>query len=159
MSHVKALFRSTTPFRDLDCSILLSLALSSLPISSFPQQVSHGSGISNILESPWQASLQLFSYFSPSCRDTPHTSLASMAFLRNRGRFYNPVLVSFALKPKLHGRSCQFLLIAGAGTYSPCSITSSPAFCFQWFASLPKPSCPGTPSVGQAGFELSKPGP
>ena len=53
-----------------------------------------------------------------------------------------------------HGWRCQVLLLAGAGTWSPCSITSS--LCFLWFTSLPKLGCSGLCSVDQAGLKLRK---
>lgn len=55
-SGVKARFRSPTPFNFLDSNTLLSLGLVPSPVSSFPRQVFHDSGISSILESPRQSS-------------------------------------------------------------------------------------------------------
>ena len=43
-------FRSPTPLNFVDYNTLLFLELVPLPVNSFPQQVSHGSGLSNILE-------------------------------------------------------------------------------------------------------------
>ena len=62
MSDVKMFFRSPTPFSFVDCNTLLSLGLVPLPVSSSPWQVSHGSGISNILGSPRQSRLHLHSF-------------------------------------------------------------------------------------------------
>ena len=62
MSDVKMLFRSLTLFSFVDCSTLLSLGLVLLPVSSSPQQGSHGSGISNILGPLRQFSLLLHSF-------------------------------------------------------------------------------------------------
>ena len=45
----------------VDCNKLLSPGLVPLPVSSFPQHVSHGSGIFNIFESPRQ--FQCYSFF------------------------------------------------------------------------------------------------
>jgi hypothetical protein len=45
MSNVKSLCISPTPFIFIDCNKHLSLGLVLLPVSSFPQQVSHSSGI------------------------------------------------------------------------------------------------------------------
>lgn len=52
---------------------------------------------------------------------------ASAAFLKCRGKSHNPFLLSLALSPEPHGRSCQVPLLAGARTWPPCSFTSSPA--------------------------------
>ena len=43
-------FRSPTPLSFVEYNTFLSLELVPLTVGSFPQQVSHGSGISNILE-------------------------------------------------------------------------------------------------------------
>jgi hypothetical protein len=64
MSHVRTLFTSPTPlcFVDLvDCNTLFSHGLLLLPVSSSPQQVSHGFGISNISGSPRQCKFHLHS--------------------------------------------------------------------------------------------------
>jgi hypothetical protein len=100
-----------------------------LSFSSSPQQVSHSSGISNILECPRQSMLHLHNF------TTLATCLASAASLVTEG---DSITFLFTLKTEPRGQSCQVLLLAGAGTWPPCSITSSPVFCFQWFLSLPK---------------------
>jgi len=46
------------------------------------------------------------------------------------------LLLLLILKPEPHGQNCQVLLLAGARTWPPFSITLSPAFCF------PAPSLP-----------------
>ena len=67
MSNIKVLFRSPTPFILVDCSWhsaatkFVLLGWYQLPFKrSFPQQVSHGYDISNILGSPRQ--LQLYTF-------------------------------------------------------------------------------------------------
>jgi hypothetical protein len=54
MPDVKMVFRSPTPFSFVDCYTTLSLCVVPHPISSFPWQISHSSGISNVLASPRQ---------------------------------------------------------------------------------------------------------
>jgi hypothetical protein len=49
MSEVKVLYRSPILFIFVNYNKLLPLGLVPLPVSSFPQQLSHGSGICNIL--------------------------------------------------------------------------------------------------------------
>lgn len=86
-------------------------------VSRFPQQVSHGSGISNIMGFPgltFTASCNVLSV--PPCRDTPDTRLAPEAFLSHGGRAHNLFLVSLTLKSEPWGQSCQVLLLGGAGT-------------------------------------------
>lgn len=51
-----------------------------------------------------------------------------MAFLSHGGKFHTPFVLFLTLKPEPCGQSCQVSLIAGAGTWSPQSITSSPAY-------------------------------
>ena len=132
MSDVKKLFRSPTPFSFVDCSTLLSLGLVPLPVSSSPQQVSHDSGISNIsgLQGnpgfTFPASCNGLS--RPLCRDIPNTHLTSATFLSCRGRFHMAFFLSLTLKS--HGQSCQLLMLSETGAWPPCSVTSSPTFCF-----------------------------
>ena len=75
------------------------------------------------------------------CSDAPAILLTSEVFLDWRERFPNPFLVSLTLKPKSHGQSCQVLLLAGAETQLPCSITFPftflPAFCFLFIVMSP----------------------
>ena len=105
---VKMLFRSPRPFSFADCSTLLSCGLVPLPVSSSPWQVSHNSGISNILGFPRQSRLQLHSSGnglsdSPPFRDTHDTCLASAPFCKHRGKFHNPFMLFLTLKPEPHG--------------------------------------------------------
>lgn len=52
-SHLMSnVFRAPIPFNCVDCNTLLSHGMVPLPVSSFLQQISHDSGISNILGSP-----------------------------------------------------------------------------------------------------------
>lgn len=119
-------------FPALLTTTLLSLGLVPHPVLSFPQQVSHGSDISNILGSPRQSLLHLHSFTQwLSWRNTTATHLASADFLSQGGRFHNPYFVSLIRRPEAHGQSCQVLLLSGAGAWASCL-----AFCFQWFPSL-----------------------
>ena len=89
MTDVKVLFRAPTPFSFVDCSTLLSLGLVPLPVSRHPPwQVSHVSGISNILDSPRQSSSNFIASHSgfssrPPFGDNPYTCLVSVAFFHN----------------------------------------------------------------------------
>jgi hypothetical protein len=76
-----------------------------------------------------------------------------VTYLNKKGD-YNPFLLFLTLKPEGQGQSCQILLLAGAVTWPSCSITSSPAFCFQWFPSLLKCSCSGTSSADQGDLKV-----
>jgi hypothetical protein len=96
------LFTSPAPFSFLDCKTLLSLRLIALPGSSFPRQVSHRSGIDNLLESPGLPFI--FSHKSLSglpCRDrdTSATCLASATFFSCRGRFKDVELPGAGVPP------------------------------------------------------------
>lgn len=62
------------------------------------------------------------------CSDTADTYLALVAFLSHGGKFHTPFLLFLTLKTEACGQSCQVSLIAGAGTWSPQSITSSTAY-------------------------------
>lgn len=55
MCEVQEIFRSLAAVSFGDCSTLLSLGLVPQPVGSSPCQVSHDSGISNILEFPTQS--------------------------------------------------------------------------------------------------------
>ena len=69
MFDVRILFRSPTLFSVVNCNTLLSLGLVPRPVSSSPQQVSHGSCISNILGSLRQSRLHLHSFTQWPLRD------------------------------------------------------------------------------------------
>ena len=56
----------------VDCNKLLSLGLVPLPVSRFPQQIVHGSGISNILGSPRK--IQCYSFLF-QCLGSTHNLL------------------------------------------------------------------------------------
>lgn len=103
VSDVKALFRSPTPFIFVDCNTLLALGLVPFPVSSLPWQVSHSSGISNILGSPKQSRLHLYSFTQwllwASMQEHPWHTPGLSGFLSCRGRFCNPFNLS--LIPKL----------------------------------------------------------
>ena len=65
---------SNSFFIFVDCKHLLSPWLVPLPVSSFPQQIGHGSGILNILRSPMQ--LQCYNILF-QCLKSTHDLLAS----------------------------------------------------------------------------------
>jgi hypothetical protein len=152
ISDVKMLFRSPTSFSFVDCNTLLSLELFPFPVSGSPQQVSHESGIFNILglqgNSGFIFTASHNGLSKPPCPKTSDTCLASTASLSHGGSFQNPSLLSLTLKPEIHSQSCQVLL--GIKHGPPHLITSSLAFWFPWFPLLPKLGCPGTHSVSQA---------
>lgn len=105
MSDIKALFRSPIPFSFVECNTRLYLGMVAFPVSSFPQQVSHSSCVSNILGSPRQNRLHLNSFTHGlsrlPCRDTPATHLALATFLSLRWRFHNLFYLFLTLKPEL----------------------------------------------------------
>lgn len=90
MSDIRILFRSSIPFTFVECNILFSqLRLISFPIlcPKLPWQLSHGSDISILLESPKQSRFHINSF-------TQHPSSSSMkekslSFLRHRRKFHN----------------------------------------------------------------------
>ena len=96
MCDVKALFRSPTPFSFVDCNTLLSLELFPFPVSGSPQQVSHESGIFNILglqgNSGFIFTASHNGLSKPPCPKTSDTCLASTTFLSLVGRFHTPFL-------------------------------------------------------------------
>lgn len=57
MSDIQVFFRPFTPSGFVDCHRLVSLGLVPLPVSTFPWQVPHSSGISNIVGSPVKSRL------------------------------------------------------------------------------------------------------
>lgn len=90
-------------------SLLLSLALGPLPpVSSSSWQMSHSSGISRVLGSLTWSRLLITasntSFSGPPCRDSPASSLPSVAFLSCRGRFQNPLAVVSFIIVKLEPR-------------------------------------------------------
>lgn len=56
----------------------------------------------------------------PPCLLTTDTCLALVAFLSCGGSFHNHFFIFLPSKWEPHDRSCQALLLAGAGTYPPC---------------------------------------
>ena len=118
MSDVKVLFRSPTPFSFVDCNTLLSLGLVPLPIISFPQLISHGSGISNTLESPRQSKVHFYSFIQwplsrTPFRNTYDTHLSPAVVLSSGGRFHNPFLLHLIQEPEPHAPNYKVILIPG----------------------------------------------
>ena len=64
----------------------------------------------------------------------------------NQHQFFQLFLLFFTLKTDPHGQSCQVLLLVGNGTWPPCYITFSFAFCLP-SPPLPKLDCPGSCSI------------
>ena len=127
ISYIKMLFRCPTTLSFVDGNIQLSLETLPLPVSSFSWQVSHCSGISNMLGFPRQSRFQLCN-LTPPFRHTLYTCLTSVGFVSHRSKFHSPHFCPYLPKP--HGQSFQVLLLAGSGTCLPCSITSLPTFLF-----------------------------
>lgn len=138
MCDGQVLFRSPVAFCFADCK-QSSPGLISLPLSTLPVGLScvgiPGTRISNISGSPMQSNAiqaapsQLYTVTSgPPCRDTPDTYLASGAFLGPGGRFHSPFLGPLAPEQEPHLRSCQVLVLVGAGTWPLHSITFASAF-------------------------------
>lgn len=95
------------------CNSLLSLELVPPHVSSFPQQVSHGPGISSMLGCPGNPGF-IFTTLpnvlsGPAGRDTLASCLASVTFLSSREKIYNPIhtLVSLGLHA---GRTLKYSL-------------------------------------------------
>jgi hypothetical protein len=87
MSDVKALFRyPTSLFIFVDCNKLLSAGLVLISFSSFPRQIVHGSGISNILGSPRQ--LQCYNFLF-QCLGSTHDLLCSSEELASLLQLYS----------------------------------------------------------------------
>ena len=118
------LVQSPTPHNFVDCSTLLSHELVPYPECSSPWQVSHGSGISNILGSPKQPRFHVTASWNglsgPPYRDSLATCLASSSFLNCRGRCYNcfPVFL-LPLNPEKEPHDQAVLLAVGVGTWPP----------------------------------------
>ena len=51
-------------------------------------------------------------------------------------------------------KTTKFCSLLGWNMPSACPITSSPAFCYQWFPVLPKLHCSGICCVDDSGLEL-----
>lgn len=100
MSNFKIFVRYTTPSALLTVTPFF-LLVGSLPISSFPLQVSHASSIFNLLGSPRQTVFNITDshngHSRPPFRE-PLTCLAKLAFLSHKGRFHTTFLLSLPLK-------------------------------------------------------------
>jgi hypothetical protein len=154
MCDVKALFRSLTPFTFVDCNLLLFPGLVPLSVSSFPQQLSHDSGISRVLGLQGNPGYTLTALHNGLSRDTPDTCPTPAAFLSHGRRFHNYFPVSLIIKIEPRVWCCKALVPAEAGIRPPCSSPFSSSSCFKWFPSLPKLVCSWTHSICQAGLEL-----
>ena len=108
MCDVKALFRSLTPFTFVDCNLLLFPGLVPLSVSSFPQQLSHDSGISRVLGLQGNPGYTLTALHNGLSRDTPDTCPTPAAFLSHEERFHNPFLLSLTLKPEPMAKAAKF---------------------------------------------------
>ena len=113
MTDIKAVFRSPLLFIFVDCTKLLSPELVSLPVSSFPQQISHGSDISNILRSPRQ--LQLYTFLFQWLRST-HDLLGSSMGL---GHFSIPAFCSTLVSDWLQSTAAAVISGHPMGQASP----------------------------------------
>ena len=152
MFGVKTLFRSPTTLSFVDFFLLgwfyslLAALLGRYPmtLASLTSWVLQGNPGFNFTASHNGLST------GPPFRDTPDTWLTLVAFFGHGGKFHNPLFLPLTLKPEPHGQSCYVLLLTGARTWTPHSITSPPVFCH----ALPKRGCPETCSVDQADLNL-----